>query len=323
MDFFSHLLIGVLTSLVTLNKLAPEYIILAAIMAILPDMDLFLIPVQKLTKSYYLSHRGGSHSYIIGLMISPIIAILFTEIYGGPFFMYLFIGFMFYSLHVTLDLITTSKIPIFYPISKKEYRYNVERAVNPLLMLTSFLVIHFFISLHNQEVPWIVQFTFRNVFFLLYYFYLGYKLLTKLWIQSQLPKDSFYIPGIFPLVFYIYNVHNQSDKITFRLIKGVQLIPLKVQILEYIIETHSNKMNYYEKARAISKNYRFFSKWEAVFPIIKENEEKIVVILFLAESYSIGVAYFLKVQFDKNSGEFLKKSDGFYSIKRLEKKLLT
>ena len=60
-------------------------------------------------------------------------------------------------------------------------------------------------------------------------------------------------------------------------------------------------MIFYEKAKNFIKKYRFFKKWEAIIPIIQEDDVNVIVVLFLAESLAHGPAYFLKVAFNKKN----------------------
>ena len=73
-------------------------------------------------------------------------------------------------------------------------------------------------------------------------------------------------------------------------------------------------MEFYEKARTLSEDYLFFSKWEAIIPIFRHNEYWITVVLFLAEAYASGSAYSFEAVFDKRSKKLIHKSDGFGSV---------
>ncbi|MHA1150543.1 MAG: metal-dependent hydrolase [Promethearchaeota archaeon] len=317
MDFFTHLVFGMITALLTLRQFDEEFVLLAIIMAVLPDADLALIPFHKVTKKYYFSHRGGSHSYFIGLILSLVVALIFTLTYGGAFYVYWIIGSLYYSLHVTLDFLTTSRIPAFYPLSKKEYRFNVDRAVNPLMMASSFIIFISSLYFDFQEY----QFAFRNNFRLmvtyLYYGVLFYRLSQKIIIQSRFSPNQFYIPGILPIVYYTYNTRDQNGLSIYQLIKKVQLIPLKTLVYRTEIKNKTQEMDLMNKTLIISKNYRFFSKWDGIIPIVRENNGVISIIFFLAESYTHGSAYFLKINYEKNSGNLLEEKDGFNFIKRL------
>ena len=269
---------------------------------------------RKKKNSYYLSHRGGSHSYIMSLFISVITSGIFFLITGKSFILAYVIGCIFYSLHVTLDLFTTSKIPIFYPLSKKEYRLTVDRAVNLLLMfisgisiITYLILLNFWIRLYYSENVWRVILT-------IYLLYFSYKILTKIWVQKRLPDNCHFLPGIFPFVYSIYENKHDENFISFKLTKKFQFTSKKVEVIESKIKRNSLEMKFFEKTMEIFKEFRFFKKWEALIPIIKEDDSMINVVVFLAESYANGTAYNLKISYNKNTGKINNSSYGFNKV---------
>jgi len=313
MDFFSHLLIGVLTSIFSLKKFAPEFITFAGVMVILPDIDIFLHPLGR--KYYYLSHRCGFHSYIIAIFIAAVSGGIFSYITGYSFFSAWLIGFLFYSLHITLDFITTSKIPLFYPISKKEYRFGAERAINPLLMFISAIIVFIFIRLNQIGAKWIIFRTLVNICMIAYMSYLIYRLSTKIWIQYRLNEGIYFIPDFIPFFYYIYEKQDEKDRISFKLIKKIQFFSKDIKKKIHHIKKNSKEMNFFKKAIDLSKQYRFFNKWERIFPVIENIENTISIKIFLAESIIHNLGYFLEVVYDKKTNNIIKKSDGFNIIK--------
>ena len=61
------------------------------------------------------------------------------------FYMWL-AGALFYCLHLFLDMLTTYRPPLFYPFYKKEFKFDFETAVNPVLMLISLAILLLFIK---------------------------------------------------------------------------------------------------------------------------------------------------------------------------------
>jgi hypothetical protein len=84
-----------------------------------------------------------------------------------------------------------------------------------------------------------------------------------------------------------------------------------VKLIETEIVNGSEEMEYFNKAKALSTKYMFFSKWDAIIPKILKKNQFVVVLLFLAESYANGRAYTLEVVFDKDSKELVHIADGF------------
>jgi hypothetical protein len=85
-------------------------------------------------------------------------------------------------------------------------------------------------------------------------------------------------------------------------------------IVENTVKNDSEEMIYFEKTKQISKEYRFFLKWNAIIPIIQTNKDTVDVTLFLAESYINGIAYSVKVVFNKNNSEVIQIYNGFNKI---------
>ena len=115
MDIFSHFLIAMLLSVYFMSSFSQELIIFAGLMAVLADFDVFLHFFKIVRKSKLLSHKGISHSFFAALVISSMAAGIFSLITGENFLIAWMIGFLFYSLHVILDGLAASKIPLFYP----------------------------------------------------------------------------------------------------------------------------------------------------------------------------------------------------------------
>ncbi len=154
MDYFTHNLIGFLLSFFTLKSLGLPFIIFGGIMAILPDLDVFLEPIKIFRNSKLLSHKGISHSFFGAFIISAITGGIFSIITGELYIISWIIGFSFYSLHVILDFLVASKIPLLFPFSKRRFRFFIDRAINPFLAIISgvlsiFSLISYLISLFH------------------------------------------------------------------------------------------------------------------------------------------------------------------------------
>ena len=85
MDFFTHLVFGALMYLLFLKEVTFDYLLLAMFFAILPDLDIFILPLKRIFNSNYLEHRSGSHSYIIGVILAGIIGAIYSILTQKPF----------------------------------------------------------------------------------------------------------------------------------------------------------------------------------------------------------------------------------------------
>jgi membrane-bound metal-dependent hydrolase YbcI (DUF457 family) len=302
---------GTLPGFLLLGNIAPEAIILLWIMAIFPDADIFVEPFTKKRNLYFLSHKAASHSYIIGIIITGFISLIVSLLRGVPFFEIWIAGAFGFGIHVSLDFFGASRVPIFYPLSKKEFRLIADRAINPLLALFSginllTLLIYFFV------MPYYHVFMDLTAFYLIIYFsYFGIRLGLRILVQLLLPKGSHYIPGFIPFTYLIYTRNSTEKNINFSLSSKFAFSLNKKILLNQIFFKNAEKIPYIEQAIKISQEYRFFHKWNSMIPFIRENTQRIHVVIILAESYSKKRSYFLSVIIDKKTKNILSAKDGF------------
>jgi len=316
MDIFTHMFMGVLACMALLGKITPEAIILIWVMSFLPDFDVFLEPLQKIKKMYFLSHKAASHSYIIGLIFTGIISAIVSSIRNGPFFEIWLGGFLGYSIHVSLDFFAASKVPIFYPFSKKEFRIFADRAINPFLGMFSSFNILYMIGFFYMGANYYDFMVLTNIYIIIYSLYFGSRLLLKIIIQIRSPKGYQYIPGFFLYTYLVLENHESEKDITFKLIKHSIFSSKKKELIKISILNDSLEMTFYQKTKEIGREYRFFHKWNAIIPFFQESEDSINVVLILAESYSRMSSYFLSVVFDKKTKQVISKRESFGHFKK-------
>lgn len=311
MDFFTHLIFGILINLYFFQSFTPEFIIFTALMAILPDLDVLLEGFQKVKESPLLSHKGISHSYFAALLVSIPAGLIFFLINGHSPFLSIFYAFLFYSLHVTLDGLAASKIPLFYPITQRRFRFFIDRAINPLLLIVSIIIflLNLIFLFFSFNFPFFFYFNLITLSFYLFFFFS--KILVKILIQFKLSNFQNYIPGIFPFFYYIHENFNSNEQLSFKLSKNSVFSKMNNTLITALINRGSIEYFFYKKTLDYSRKYAFFSKWEGILPLIKEDQEKITVFIFLAESYTRGRAYYLKIDYNQENREVIDVIDGF------------
>jgi len=310
MDFFTHFLMGILLSLFTLNSFSFSIVLYGVIMAVLADFDIILEPLKRIKNTHLLSHKGISHSYLFALIISGLTGTVFSLITQEPFLLVWGVGFIFYSLHLTLDFLTASKIPLFYPIYKKRIRFFIDRAINFVLATISGLIILFYLTFFFL---WPSLYFSPIIYVILgfYLFYFTYRIITKVYVQLKLPKDAHYIPGIFPFTYLIYQNYSSNENLLFKLTKKLQFRNRNNSIYDIKIEKGSLKEELYRHALKICEKYVFFLKWEYILPKFEEDDKIITLFLLLSESYFSGSFYSINIQFDKYSNRIIGLEDGF------------
>lgn len=283
-------------------------------MAAFPDLDSLLKPLSKRFNSYYLSHKAASHSYFICLPISGLVSWIYCIIIPSNFWITWLIGFSSISIHVSLDAMTTSKLPAFYPFTKKEYRMALDRAINPLLLLFSCCSALLFLLLLLFHVPSQILFKMAMGWLLFYFLYFLVRILIKIQVVRNLKPNQIYLPGKRPFNYLIYTKNENPQEISYRLDinhfkKGM------TNEFDINIKKDSIEWKFLIKALEVSKRYRFFSKWQAMIPLITIKDDKIHVLTLLAEPYSKNRAYFVKTSFDLTNGKIIEYFDGFnYSL---------
>ncbi len=321
---------GVLAGLFSLTRLSPEAIILMWIMTFLPDFDVFLEPLQKIRKMYFLSHKAGSHSFFTGILFNGVVVFILSLFRNIKFFEVWFAGSIGYGIHVSLDFFAASKIPIFYPILKKEFRFIAERAVNPILMAFSFInilvLIAFYFTLPYYQVLMNLAFFYLYV----YLIYFGIRTYLRIVIQLRIPKNQKYIPGFLPFYYLIYEKNITNNSVTFNLRKNFVFSSKKQDLINQTVSKVSGEFTFFELAKQISQQYRFYHKWSFVIPFFYENKDSVNVVLILAESFSQSVqhksfkrnnsSYYISIIFNKNTKQVISKSEGFGTFKKWENK---
>ncbi|GAI79878.1 unnamed protein product, partial [marine sediment metagenome] len=58
MDLFTHLVVGGLTYLLFMRDVTLDFLPLAVFFSVLPDLDIFLMPLKRVFKSNYFEHRA-------------------------------------------------------------------------------------------------------------------------------------------------------------------------------------------------------------------------------------------------------------------------
>ncbi|MEE9377087.1 MAG: metal-dependent hydrolase [Candidatus Lokiarchaeia archaeon] len=312
MDFFTHTVFGALIYILFLKEVTFEYISIALFFSVLPDLDIFLFPLKRLFKSNYLEHRGGSHSYIIGIIISAILSIFFSIFRNRSFFIAWIIGSAFYGLHVSMDLLTTTKIPYLYPISKKEYSFYVEKAGSSFTFLNSWIFLIILILMYHNSASqslFVSAINFYTYFFLIYYLY---RILMKIWINLHLKDNQKYFPGVFPFFFVIYEYEITHKGISLRVEKMSHFSKSRV-IYKNQSVLDSKEMVFFKKGIELCNGYYYYAKWTIV-PLFFRNEGVFSIRFYFLETMVHGRTNYIQFDFDTFTQEVIDFNRGYGRI---------
>lgn len=299
MDFFTHLVFGALMYMLFLKEITLDYLVIAIFFSILPDLDIFISPLRRVFKSNYLQHRSGSHSYVIGLILAGFIGAIYSIITQKSFIIVWIIGIIFYGIHVSLDLLTTTKIPCFYPLSKREYCFYVEKAGSSFTLLTSWIFITIFLILFMYFPEIFLLLLVINIYTYFTLFYYLYRILTKIMISSHLKDNQKYFPGVLPFYFYIFEKENSQNSFSFLIEKKSHFSRSKV-IYKNDSMLNSEEMELFKKGIELCIADYYYAKW-TVLPIFFRNEDIFSIRFFFMEPMVRARAMYIQYDFNMTS----------------------
>ena len=298
--------------LLFLKDVTLVYLIPAIFISILPDLDIFIQPLKRVFKSNYLEHRAGSHSYVVGVIISAIISGIYSLIMDQSFLIVWIIGSLFYGLHVSMDLLTTTKIPCFYPLSKKEYCFYVEKAGSMFTMLNSIGFIDLLILLYFLSADILV---FRVVidlytfFFISYYFY---RIISKVRLSSNLKGNQKYFPGVLPYYYTIYKHEIINNEISSSLERKSHFSKSKeIQNTKTLLTTGERSL--FEKAKALCNANYYLAKW-TMLPIFIRTDEVFSIRFYFLETLLRNRTMNVQYDFSIPNQQLIKVRQGYGSI---------
>jgi len=309
MDFFTHLVVGALMYILLLINVTFNYFIYAMFFAILPDLDIFISPLKRIFKSNYLEHRSGSHSYFIGVIISIIIGEIYSILTQQPFFIVWIIGITFYSIHLSLDLLTTTKIPCFYPLSKKEYSFYVEKAGSSFTLLTSWIFITSLLIVFFYFQDIIILFLVINIYTYFMIAYYLFRIFTKVWISSHLKENQKYFPGVLPLYYFIFEKEIINNNLSLRIEKKSHISRSKL-----IYKNNSNltphEMGIFKKGMELCMEYYYYAKW-TFLPVFLRDDGVFSIRFFFLEPMVRLRAMYIQFDFDMSTEKIIGYNQGF------------
>jgi len=137
MDFFTHLLIGLIIGSLADGSNINIYIVLAIFMSLLPDLDFLLAPLWN--RFPFTGHHGITHTLIFIIAASALIYTSMFVLAEESDIRLILVMFLAGSSHILGDLLGTGGVPLFYPFSRRYFKLNVDLGINPLLTIYSFI----------------------------------------------------------------------------------------------------------------------------------------------------------------------------------------
>jgi membrane-bound metal-dependent hydrolase YbcI (DUF457 family) len=283
----------------------------ALIFAVLPDFDVILSPLKKILKWDYLEHRGGSHSFVIGVILALIGSTIFSLITQHSFLQAFFLGIIFNSLHIALDLLTTTEIPIFYPFSKRERGYYVEKAGSMFTMVISavFFILLYIVNRFGDPnlLPPI-----RTIMAFLFLGYYLFRIFVKYFVTKKTPINQKYLPGIFPLNYFLFESNSADHNLHVYLEKKSLLNGTTLQISRNY-ELSATEKPIFNKAISLCNADYYRKKWTK-FPKIVKEDGKFTVRFYFLETMMNNKTMNLEYEFEPNEGILLNENRSYGKI---------
>jgi hypothetical protein len=214
--------------------------------------------------------------------MSALIGVINSIFMHRPFFIVWGVGILFYGLHISMDLLTTTKIPYLFPLSRKEHSFYIEKAGSFFTMINSliFIVLLIFFQSFGADITSIrLLINFYTSFFIIYYFY---RIVAKILISSNLNDNQKYFPGVLPIYYVIYNNDIVKNEISLTIERRAHFSKrIEIEKIETILD--SEEMGFFEKGLELCTADYYFAKW-TLFPTFNRNNGIFSVRFFFLET---------------------------------------
>lgn len=184
MDSLTQIALGAAFGEATIgHKNGKKGAIWGAVLGTLPDLDIvanfFLDPVDALA-----AHRAFSHSLVVALVLSPVIAFLLRRLHikdKATRKEWTLMVFLVWSTHIFVDLLTVYGTQIFWPLSRHPYGIDSIFIIDPLYTLP--LALGVILAL-RAKVGSRKRFRINAFFLVLSTLYLTWGMSAKLFVHS-------------------------------------------------------------------------------------------------------------------------------------------
>lgn len=149
MDFFTHLLIGLLAASFAGGFNPDLYLAVGAFMSQLPDFDFIMFPLCR--RFPIACHHGITHTLVFLIAASAVLYAAFFALTGVSDPRLLLLMLIVGSLHLFGDFLGTGGVPLLYPLSSKYFKQNIDLGINPPL---SFFSLAGIVALLASRLNW-------------------------------------------------------------------------------------------------------------------------------------------------------------------------
>jgi membrane-bound metal-dependent hydrolase YbcI (DUF457 family) len=97
----------------------PLQMVMVAGLSMLPDLDVIPAIIFRDMKAY---HNNFSHSFLLAIPVTFLIAGIFHRVYKSNFWLWFFICLISYDLHIIMDALTAKRgVMLFWPLIQNRF----------------------------------------------------------------------------------------------------------------------------------------------------------------------------------------------------------
>ncbi len=113
------------------RRIGNKAILLGAAFGTLPDLDVVVSPFVDAV-GFLVHHRAWSHSLLMTVVLSPVLAALFRRVGNAGFARWCHFFFWVFLTHILLDCCTSYGTQIFWPLADTRVAWNSIFIIDPL-----------------------------------------------------------------------------------------------------------------------------------------------------------------------------------------------
>lgn len=287
MDILTHMLISYAVNYYHGDPNNPQYLLFGVFMGIFPDFDIFLFPLSR--RFFWAKHHGAMHSFFGMGVIVLVSACIYSHVEKLDFVLMSTAGIISAYLHIICDSLTSYSCPLLWPFSKKNVKYEIDRPINPYLMLYSSLSIIFLFYLHKIQMELQQYLTIFYGVILTFAFYLIFRFSIKVYITKiTLPKHHT-TPTVSPFVWNVVSLVKKNDYVKveygrYNVFKGKILGKVVNKYCTSFTEPPINENNVIQYSYNLPEVQRYISQFKyPVCSIISQNNDKWTLFWYAVE----------------------------------------
>lgn len=190
MDSVTQAVLGSAVAVAASGQVSKKMVIAGAVLATLPDLDLFVASAHDLER--IISHRTWSHSLLLQPLLALFFAFILQKLFAGISFKRLFVMiYLVFATHALLDSFTVFGTYLLWPLDLPSVMISSVFIIDPLYTLP--LLLSFFYMFFARRKA--RAFKFNRWMLIVSSLYLAWGIGAQQYVKS-IAKDSFAANGV-------------------------------------------------------------------------------------------------------------------------------